>query len=392
MAPVGPAVVLKPGRDKSVRRRHHWIFSGAIASLPDFEDGDVLGVQSSGKDFLGYGYFNRRSSIIGRMLSFDATPPEEAVEDGLRRAAALREPFFPGGAAAYRLVNAEGDGLPGLVVDRYADVLVLQVATLGMERLKPLVIDVLGRLVPARSVYEKSALPVRREEGLPDFEGLLRGEPPGEVRIQENGHPFRVDAVHSQKTGFFLDQREMRRLVGSLARSRRLLNCFAYTGAFSVYALRGGAERAVSVDTSAPALRLARENLVLNGFPASDDDLIEADVFSFLRTVREGEFDFIILDPPALAKKKADVLRACRGYKDLNRVALSRLRPGGLLLTFSCSHFVDETLFRKVVYEAALEAGRRVRILQRHRQSFDHPLNVYHPETEYLKGFLLYVG
>ena len=383
-------VTLKPGKDKPVRNKHHWIFSGAVASLPDFEDGEILAVQSRAGEFLGCGYFNRRCSILGRMLSFDRTPPEEAVRDNIVRAVALRRTLFDANTNAFRLVNAEGDGLPGLIVDRYDDVLVVQVATLGMERLKPFVLETLNEVVPSRAVYEKSNLPARHEEGLPDFEGLLAGELPPEVRVVENGFPFCVDIIRSQKTGLFLDQREMRRLVLSLAAGRRILNCFAYTGGFTVYGLRGGAARVVSVDASEPALDTARRNVSLNGFEPRAEDFIKADVFGFLRK-HDEVYDLVILDPPAFAKKKTDVRQACRGYKDLNRVALARVAAGGLALTFSCSHFVDEPLCQTVVFQAALEAGRRVRILQRHHQAFDHPLNIFHPESEYLKGFLLYV-
>jgi 23S rRNA (cytosine1962-C5)-methyltransferase len=383
-------VTLKAGKDKAVLNRHHWIFSGAVAFLPDFEDGDILAVQSRAGEFLGYGYFNRRCSIQGRMLSFDRIPAEDAVRDNIIKAVSLRRTLFGPDTNAFRLVNAEGDDLPGLIVDLYNDVVVLQVATLGMEKLKPLVLDVLNHTVPSRAVYEKSSLPARHEEGLPDFEGTLAGEVPPEVRIVENGFPFGVDIVHSQKTGFFLDQREMRRLVQSLASGCRVLNCFAYTGGFTVYGLRGGAESVVSVDTSQPALDLARSNVGLNGFEPRDEDFVKADAFTFLRQ-NEDLYDFVILDPPAFAKKKTDVMQACRGYKDLNRVALARVAAGGLVLTFSCSHFVDEQLFQTVVFQASLEAGRRVRILQRHHQAFDHPLNIFHPESEYLKGLLLYV-
>jgi 23S rRNA (cytosine1962-C5)-methyltransferase len=385
------AVILQPGRDKAVRNRHHWLFSGAIRHLPDLEDGAVLPVRSAEGDHLGYGYFNRHSSIIGRMLSFDRTPGEEAVRQNLEAALALRRLFFDETTDnAYRLVNGEGDRLPGLVVDKYDDVLVVQVATLGMDKLKGIVLDWLKTTFAPRTVYEKSTLPSRGEEGLDEYEGVLAGELLDRVRIREDGLEFWVDLLRSQKTGFFLDQRESRRLVRGLARGRRVLNAFGYTGAFSVCALKGGAAAVDTVDTSEPALLLAEENFELNALPSNAGAFFAADVFDFLRD--EGpEYDLIILDPPAFAKRKADVVPACRGYKDINRLALRRAAPGGLVLTFSCSHFVDETLFRKVVFEAAVEAGRRVRILQRHHQAYDHPVNVFHPETEYLKGYLLYV-
>lgn len=385
------AVVLKPGRDKAVRNRHHWIFSGAIRDLPDFEDGDVLAVRNAAGELLGHGYFNRKSSITGRMLSFRDEPPEAAVRRGVERALALRARFFdPAVTNARRLVNAEGDGLPGLIADLYDNVLVLQVATLGMEKLKPLVVDLLASALRPRAIIEKSDLPARRDEGLEDFEGLLAGEAVEKVRILENGIPFWVSLVEGQKTGFYLDQRESRNLVRQCAAGRRVLNTFAYSGSFSVCALLGGAVRADSVDTSASAMALAQENFELNSLPSESGVFYTADVFEFLREPAL-DHDFIILDPPAFAKKRTDVVAACRGYKDINRLALQRVRTPGLVLTFSCSHFVDETLFQQVVFQAAHEAGRRVRILQKHRQAFDHPVNVYHPETVYLKGFLLYV-
>ena len=385
------AVVLKPGRDKAVRNRHHWIFSGAIRDLPDFEDGAILAVRSSGGDLLGHAYFNRKSAIIGRMISFGAESPEAAVRASLGRALALRKAFVdPAVTNARRVVNAEGDGLPGLVADLYDDVLVLQVATLGMEKLKPLVLEVLAAALRPRSVLERSDLPARREEGLEPYEALLAGEAVDRVRILEAGVPFWVGLAKGQKTGFYLDQRESRRLVRETAAGRRVLNAFSYTGSFSVMAVLGGAARADSVDTSEAAIALAQENFELNGSPSDAGLFFTADVFEFLREPAL-DHDYIILDPPAFAKKRTDVVAACRGYKDINRLAFQRVRTPGLVLTFSCSHFVDETLFQQVVFQAALEAGRRVRIVQKHRQAFDHPVNIYHPETSYLKGFLLYV-
>jgi 23S rRNA (cytosine1962-C5)-methyltransferase len=385
------AVVLKPGRDKAVRNRHHWIFSGAIKDMPEFEDGDILQVRGAGGDLLGHAYFNRKSSITGRMVGFGEEPPERAVRRSLERALALRAGLFdPAVTNARRLVNAEGDGLPGLVADLYDDVLVLQIATLGMERLKPLVVEVLSAAVKPRAIIEKSDLPARREEGLGDNEAVIAGEPVEKVRVLENGVSYWVSLAKGQKTGFYLDQRESRKLVREVAAGRRVLNTFAYTGSFSVCALLGGAVRADSVDTSAAAMALAQENFELNGLPSDAGTFFTADVFEFLREPAL-DHDLIILDPPAFAKKRTDVVAGCRGYKDINRLALQRVRAPGLVLTFSCSHFVDEGLFQQVVFQAAHEAGRRVRILQKHRQAFDHPVNIYHPETGYLKGLLLYV-
>ncbi len=385
------AVVLKPGRDKAVRNRHHWIFSGAVRDLPELDDGAILPVRSASGELLGHAYFNRRGSIAGRMVSFGAEAPETAVRRSVERALALRAGFFdPAVTNARRLINAEGDGLPGLVADLYDDVLVLQIATLGMDRLKPLVVELLAGALRPRAILEKSDLPARRDEGLEDFEGLLAGEPVDRVRIIEDGVPYWVSLARGQKTGFYLDQRESRALVRRCAAGRRVLNAFAYSGSFSVCALLGGAARADSVDASTAAMALAQDNFELNGLASDAGAFFTADVFEFLRGPAL-DHDFIILDPPAFAKKRADVVQACRGYKDINRLALQRLKAPGLVLTFSCSHFVDEGLFQQVVFQAAGEAGRRVRILQRHRQAFDHPVNIYHPETAYLKGFLLYV-
>jgi 23S rRNA (cytosine1962-C5)-methyltransferase len=385
------SVILKPGKDKPLRNRHHWIFSGAIQTSPDFENGSLLPVRAADGALLGHAYFNRNSSIVGRMVSFGSTSPEDALRRNIDEAIRLRSRFFdPAVTNAYRLINAEGDLVPGLIADLYGDVLVLQVATLGMEKLKPTVLELLVAAVKPRSVYEKSDLPARREEGLADFEGTIFGEAVASVRILEEGLPFEVRLARSQKTGFYLDQREARKLVRDVARGRHVLNAFAYTGAFSVFALKGGAVRADSVDSSENAIALAQENFELNSLPSDSGVFFTADVFEFLR--EPGlDYDFIILDPPAFAKKKTDVVQACRGYKDINRLAIQKVRPRGLVLTSSCSHFVDEKLFRQVVFEAAQEAGRRVKILQRHRQAVDHPVNIFHPETEYLKGFLLYV-
>ncbi len=387
------AMVLREGRDKAVRNRHHWIFSGAVESLPeDSVDGAIVPVLSASGEQLGSAYINRRCSIVGRLVSFGAGDPFQALRQNIRRAIALREDLFGTGGAtnARRLVNAEGDGIPGLIVDAYNRTLVVQIATLGMEKLRDFLVETLVEEFRPESIYEKSNLPSRREEGLEESESALFGQPGDKVLIRENGLEFLVDIAHSQKTGFYLDQREMRALAGALAAGRTVLNAFAYTGGFSVYALKGGAVRVDSVDASGRALDLARENFFQNGLDVAANGFLESDVFGFLREAGSA-YDFIILDPPAFAKRKADVSQACRGYKDINRLAIRMIRSGGLMMTFSCSHFVDERLFQQVVFQAAAEASRNVRILGRHRQAPDHPINVFHPETEYLKGFLLYI-
>jgi 23S rRNA (cytosine1962-C5)-methyltransferase len=386
-------VVLRKGKDKPIRNRHHWIFSGAVESLPEgLIDGGLYPVSSHDGAPLGYAYFNRKCSIIGRIVSFGPGDPFTALRKNVQRAIAVRNELFGDGKEtnAYRLINAEGDGIPGLIVDKYDTTLVIQIATLGMEKLRDFIVETLVQELGPASIYEKSNLPSRREEGLGDKAGFLFGGQVEKVFIRENGFDFLVDIAESQKTGFYLDQREMRKLAGSLASGRRVLNCFSYTGGFSVYALLGGAVRVDSVDISGPALELAKQNFRLNGLPPEEHGFIEADVFAFLRGP-VSDYDLIILDPPAFAKRKADVRQAGRGYKDINRLALQKVSAGGFVLTFSCSHFVDERLFQQIVFEAAAEASRNVRILQRHRQASDHPVNIFHPETEYLKGLLLYV-
>jgi 23S rRNA (cytosine1962-C5)-methyltransferase len=277
-----------------------------------------------------------------------------------------------------------------LIADFYAGVLVLQFSTRGMDRLKDFVVGVLGKLTAPAAVYEKSNLPSRREEGLPQGEAWLQGDPIPRVEILEDGLRFGVDIPDSQKTGFYLDQREMRRMARDLARGRRVLNAFSYTGGFTVAALAGGAVSADSVDLSARAVGQAAENCRRNGFEGGGLGFHAADVFEFLRA-QPLDYDLVVLDPPAFAKRKTEVMGACRGYKDIHRLVFQKVPPGALVMTFSCSHFVDEALFRQVVFQAAREADRGVRILQRHRQALDHPVNIYHPESEYLKGFVLSV-
>lgn len=388
----GKKVSLKAGKDKPIRNRHHWIFSGAVAQLPSFEDGECLPVYDVEGEFLGQGYFNRQAKIVGRMLAFDATPIEEVLKLRLDSAWKLRQKLFSDGQTdAYRLVNGEGDLLPGLIIDRYQDVVVIQISTLGMQKLRPLIVEwLLGTLKPD-SIYEKSLLPSRKEEGLGDEQGALHGKvPANEIIVSENGLKFAVSILHGQKTGFFIDHREMRLLVKNLAQGKKVLNCFAYTGGFSIYAASGGAVSVDSVDISASAMQIAQRNMALNGYESVQHHFYTADVFEFLREKPLG-YDLVILDPPAFAKRQKDVVAACRGYKDINRVAMQKMPSGSLLLTSSCSYHVDEALFQTVVFQAAVEAKRVVKIIGRHRMAPDHPINICHPESDYLKSLLLYL-
>ncbi|MCL5018934.1 MAG: class I SAM-dependent rRNA methyltransferase [Patescibacteria group bacterium] len=384
------SVVLKAGKEKAIKNRHHWIFSGAVKHLPDFEKGAILPVFSADGELLGSAYFNKKTSITGRMLTFDSVSPLQAIENNIQEAITFRQELFDRNSTnAYRLINGEGDMLPGLIVDVYNNVLVLQIATLGMERLKSTIVELLLKKTSSHCIYEKSEMPSRYEEGLKDCKGMLFGSLPDRLIITENNLQFIVDIEHGQKTGFFLDQRENRKLVHSLSNNKRVLNCFSYTGGFTVYAAHGGATLVDSVDSSEQALEFAKSNCSLNHLKTNLNFYAD-DVFSFLRT-NDLAYDFVILDPPAFAKKKDDVIKACRGYKDINRLVLQKIPHRSFLLTCSCSYYVDEQLFQKVVFQAALEAGRTVRIIQKHHLAFDHPINIYHPEGNYLKSLLLYI-
>lgn len=391
-AKVCDGVVLKPGREKSVLSRHHWIFSGAIKSYPEnFLNGGIYPVYSAAGQLLGHGYFNQKCSLAGRLLSFGQEDPQLALRRNLEQAIQLRRHVCRQ-AEAVRLVNGESDNLPGLVVDRYGPGLVIQVSTLGMEKLKERILDLLRETLNPTYVYEKSLIPSRREEGLSEFEGLLLGRLEEPVTVEENGLKFNIYLTESQKTGFFLDQREMRQLVRSLAGGLKVLDGFCYTGGFAVAALKGGASRVDLVDYSKRALETAGANLRLNGFSEDSFSLINQDMFEFLAGSEGLDHGLVILDPPAFARKKADERQAVRAYRELNRLAMSRMEPGSFLLTFSCSYYVDSQTFQKTIFQAALEAGREARIIQRHRQALDHPVSIFHPESDYLKGLLLYIS
>lgn len=399
------SIVLKPERDKHVRNKHPWVFMGAIFSWPsEFENGDILPVVTSTGGFVGYGYFNKGQSISGRMFSFsEEGDAKEIFVNNIKSAIALRKEVLKSQAEetnAYRLINGEGDNLPGLIVDRYDNVLVIQINTLGIDKLKPLILETLQKETGIKCIYEKSSTQTRRKEGLKEFEGWIVGEVAEPFLIKEHGLKFNVGVTGMQKTGFFLDQREMRQLVRSHAKDKTVLNCFSYTGGFSVYALAGGAKKVDSVDLSENAVALAKTNVELNGFASEQNGFFAQDVLSYFRDqmgsgVAEGEqapqYDFIILDPPAFAKRSNDVINASRGYRDINRVALEKLPKGGLLLTSSCSSHIDSEMFQTIVFQAAKDAKRKVKILSYHAIAADHPVDLFFPEGDYLKSLLLYV-
>ena len=387
-----PEIFLKSGRQAALLRGHPWVFSGAVAKIRgNPSDGEIVLARDTGGQALALGFFNSRTDISFRVVSRDTGSPvdESFWNRRVLDALELRRQIIREGTNCYRLINAEGDGFPGLIVDVYNDTLVLSVTTAGMERQKQTILDaLLFHLKPAR-IYEQSAGRSRGLEGLQERRGFLHGsDQEGAARVTENGHRFDVDFISGQKTGFFLDQRVNRETIGALSRGRMVLNCFSYTGAFSVYAAAGKAKKVVSLDISKSACDAAAEHLRINGCKPEDHPVIEADVFDYLRNLREC-FDLIVLDPPAFAKIKRDVAKASRGYKDINLQAIRHLAPGGLLATFSCSNFMEEEVFGKIVLGAARDAQADLQLLARLEAGPDHPLAAGHPEGRYLKGLLL---
>ena len=385
-------VHLKAGRERSVLRRHPWIFSGSIQKLEQVEEaqpGDLGEIFSAHGDPLGIAFVNPNSQLTLRVLRFD----EGEIDDAYFRArfdqaAALRERLIGAETTALRLVNAEGDGLPGLTIDRYDRHLVVQCAALGMARLESLWLPALQEVFAPEGILDRSTR-ARGDVNLGAKDRLLAGtEPPAQVEILENGLRFPVDLTAGQKTGFYLDQRENRARLRSLADGARVLNAFSYSGAFGVAAGAGGAAHVVSVDTSAPGLALARTAWELNALPEDRLTTVRVPVQEFLRDTEET-YDLIILDPPAFAKERAHVERATRAYKDVNLWAMKRLAPGGYLATFSCSQHVSPDLFQKVIFGASLDAGRRLQWLAKLGAGSDHPVHLDHPQGEYLKGLLL---
>jgi 23S rRNA (cytosine1962-C5)-methyltransferase len=393
MAPF-PTLRIRAGADIHLRNRHHAIYRSAVAQAPQVEDGAVVRVEASDGSFLCYATYNPHAYICGRAVAFKDGEPMPQIKEAIGKAVELRGLFFGrDGTDAYRLVNAEGDGIPGLIVDRYADTLAVQLTTLGMDRLRDWVADTLLDLTDAARIYEKSSGGARKKEGLEAREGWLRGDGPTSVPVEENGLKFQIELAGSQKTGLFLDQREMRGLVRSLARGRTVLDVCSYVGGFSTAALAGGALTADAVDYDSAALALARGNVERNGIDPGKLSTYDEDAFAFLRRVPPPRgYDFVVLDPPAFAKRSSDLEQAKKAYTDLNRMAMQLLpAAGGLLLTCSCSYQVDAQLFQTIVFHAARQAKRFVRILHRHRIAFDHPISIYHPEVDYLKSLLLWV-
>jgi 23S rRNA (cytosine1962-C5)-methyltransferase len=388
-------VRLKSGREKSLQRRHPWIFSGAIATVEgNPQAGETVRVLSASGQDLAVGSYSPQSQIRVRIWSFDPTQSitSQFFQEQIDRALTARTRFLnQPNLTAYRLIHAESDGLPGVIVDRYGDYLVCQFLSAGAEYYKGEIVEGLVARFPNCGIYERSDVDVRQKEGLPLITGsLVDPMPPDRIEIQEYDCRFWVDVYQGHKTGFYLDQRQNRRLAATYADQRQVLNCFAYTGGFAVWALRGGASRVTNIDASATALELAEKTIHLNHLDPGRVEYRVGDVFQELRQYRDRgrRFDLIILDPPKFADSQHQLERAARGYKDINLLAFKLLNSAGILMTFSCSGLVSADLFQKIVAGAALDADCDARILQRMTQSADHPVALNFPEGEYLKGLV----
>ena len=385
---------LKEGKERSLLRRHPWVFSGAIAS-GDAESGDTVRIESYAGQFLGWAAFSPCSKIRARVWSFSEA---HTIDDSffiarIARAICARA-LFDIKSNGLRLIHGESDGLPGLVVDRYADTLVAQFSSCGAEKWKSVIVDALLAQTGSTRLYERSDASVRKLEGLPEVTGWLAGSGNTAITIQEHDWQLSLDVAEGHKTGFYLDQRDSRQKFAAYAsrlQFKNVLNCYCYTGGFTVAALSGGAQHVTSIDSSGPAIERARANVALNGFDASRTSMFDSDVNAMLRQyVKEGRtFDAIVLDPPKFAPTVNHAERAARAYKDINRLALSLLVPGGVLFTYSCSGGISADLFHKIVASAGVDAGVDAFICERMGGAPDHPMTVNFPEGEYLKGLVL---
>lgn len=392
-----PVITLRRGKEESLRRFHPWVFSGAIASAPEnLEEGDIVEVRSSDGTPLGVGHY-QIGSIAVRMLSDEIIEiNREYYFNRLNNALRLRKALdlLRDDNNAFRLVHGEGDFLPGLIVDVYGQTAVVQAHSVGMHYARDIIAECLVSLPGAslRNVYYKSetTLPYKDKASLDPQNDYIIGSYDTDIAV-ENGLKFRVDWLKGQKTGFFVDQRDNRSLLRHFARGRRVLNMFCYTGGFSVYALSGGAALVHSVDSSAKAVSLTRDNVRLNFGDDAPHEAFAEDAFKYLAEMKDGAYDLVVLDPPAFAKHRGAIKNALRGYQKLNARAMEKMPEGSILFTFSCSQAVSKEQFRLAVFSAAAQVGRRVRILHQLTQPADHPINIYHPEGEYLKGLILYI-
>ncbi|HFQ5133652.1 TPA: class I SAM-dependent methyltransferase [Vibrio vulnificus] len=389
------AIYLVKGREKSVVRRHPWIFSRGIDRVEGNPQlGETVDVYGHDGKWLAKAAYSPESQIRARVWSFEKQDVNSAFfVKRIQDAQLLREDVIErDGLTGYRLIAAESDGMPGVTIDRYQNFFVCQLLSAGAEHQKQNIVDALIEVFPDCNVYERSDVSVRKKEGLQETTGVLHGEmPPKSVVIEENGVKISVDIVGGHKTGFYLDQRDSRQQAMKYVKDKEVLNCFSYTGGFGLYALKGGAKRVINADVSQPALDTAKFNAELNEFDISKKRAVflNADVFKLLREYRDQgtTFDVVIMDPPKFAESKAQLNGACRGYKDINMLAMQILKPGGTLLTYSCSGLMDQVLFQKIIADAAVDAGRSVKFVERFEQAADHPTDTAYPEGFYLKGF-----
>ncbi len=389
------AIYLVKGRDKSLRRKHPWVFSRGIQRVEGEPAlGETVDVYSSDGLWLAKAAYSPNSQIRARVWSFVKEEIDTAFfVKRIQQAQLLRDDLIErDGLTGYRLIAAESDGLPGITIDKFDNYLVCQLLSAGAEFQMNNLIEALRQCFPDCNIYERSDVAVRKKEGLEERVGVLYGEqPPKSVVIEENGIKINVDIVNGHKTGFYLDQRDSRFQSMKYVKDKEVLNCFSYTGGFGLYALKGGAKRVINADVSQPALDTAKFNAELNEFDISKKRAVflNADVFKLLREYRDQgtKFDVVIMDPPKFAESKAQLTGACRGYKDINMLAMQILKPGGTLLTYSCSGLMDQALFQKIIADAALDAGRDVKFVERFEQAADHPTDTAYPEGFYLKGF-----
>ncbi|NWG27569.1 MAG: class I SAM-dependent methyltransferase [Ignavibacteriaceae bacterium] len=390
-----PSVILKKAADNFIKRKHPWIFSGAIEKVEgNPSNGETVQIFTSNKIPIGHGSYSPSSQIRVRVWSFN---PEEKIDSEFFRrkiflANSLREKVIDFSKTnAYRIINAESDNIPGLIVDRYSNYLVCQFLSAGAEFNKKIIVEILDDAFNPSGIFERSDVEVRTKENLQPMQGLLTGTVPEDlVEVKENGFKFFADVKGGHKTGFYLDQRDNRALLSEFSKGKNVLNCFSYTGGFSVYALASGANKVTQIDSSEVALEIANKNIGLNGLNLSSVENINDDVFTVLRKFRDERrtFDVIILDPPKFAESASQIQKASRGYKDINLLAIKLLNPGGVLFTFSCSGHISPELFQKIVADAALDSGREAKIIKQLTQSSDHPVSLNFPEGLYLKGLI----
>ena len=390
-------VILKKGKEKAAVLHHPWIFSGAIDKIKGKpENGEIVTLRSAEKEFLAYAYYNDQSRVALRLLEWDENVVIDKAwyAEKLRNAIDARQHVLTEGTNTCRLVFSEADFLPGLIVDKYADFLSLQILSSGIESVKNDIIDILVELLKPTGIFDKSDAGARKHENLPEGQGLLWGaQPPEFIEVKENGILYHINISEGQKSGFYCDQRDNRQILSDYAKGKSVLDCFSYSGGFSLCALKQGAAHVTSVDSSALAIETLQHNMSLNGFELSMQNSIQSDVNKQLRIFKEEgiKFDVIVLDPPKYAPSRSALDRAARAYKDLNRLGMLLLEKGGILATFSCSGAVDLETFKQIIAWAALDAGKEVQIIKQFSQPEDHPVRLSFPEGEYLKGLLLRV-